>query len=315
MARKVLDNTATFSPAELTEVLEELAEKVAREPPALLSLDGARENALLDLHPGETTIGRDPGCTYPLDQDGLSRNHLKITVSTDFGNAVCEDLGSRNGTWINRQRITGPHPLQRGDLLQIGRAAFKFLPFGDPERLTFRQLREDALTDALTGCFNKGFFNSAMEREVRRSQSGAEKRLSLILFDLDHFKQLNDRFGHDAGDVVLKGVADLVRKLLPGRGEIIARYGGEEFVILLPGLSLAEAVDHAEYLRLRIGEHVFIYDGQRLPVTVSVGVGALQQGFADGISLFREVDAALYRAKEAGRDRVGTAQAPVPSPD
>ncbi len=305
-----LNSTSTFSPTELTKVLEKVSAQVAREPPCLLPVDGTPERSLLELHPGETTIGRHPENTHLLDQDGVSRHHFKLTVDADFGQVTCEDLGSRNGTWVNSERLTGPVILQRDDLIQAGRVVFRFLPFGAPERYTYQRLREDSQTDSLTGCFNKGFFNSAMERAFRRFQGGQEGRLALILFDLDHFKRLNDQFGHDAGDQVLKGVAKLVQSLLPGRGEFLARYGGEEFVVLLPGASLTVTRDYAEYFRLHIAEHEFYYDNQRLPVTISMGVGAVQQGFKDGIALFRAVDAALYQSKEGGRNRVSVAREP-----
>src|SRR5207237_1257864 len=118
------------------------------------------------------------------------------------------DLGSANGTYLNNLKLETTATLQRGDLIKIGAIAMKYLPPGEPERLTYDKLHEDANTDRLTRCFNKAFFNEALEGEVKKCKATG-KPLTLIIFDLDHFKKLNDTYGHDAGDFVLKEKARL----------------------------------------------------------------------------------------------------------
>jgi diguanylate cyclase (GGDEF)-like protein len=128
--------------------------------------------------------------------------------------------------------------------------------------------------------------------------------LSLIIFDLDHFKKLNDNYGHDAGDYVLKEKAQLIRSNGIREQDVFARYGGEEFVILLPKTNLKQSFEIAERLRKLIESKEFMYDGKRLPVTASIGVADYRQGVITGTDLFKRADEAVYKAKEGGRNQV-----------
>jgi diguanylate cyclase (GGDEF)-like protein len=128
--------------------------------------------------------------------------------------------------------------------------------------------------------------------------------LSLIIFDLDHFKKLNDNYGHDAGDYVLKEMAQVIRSNGIREQDVFARYGGEEFVILLPKTNLKQSFEIAERLRKLIESKEFIYDGKRLPVTASIGVADYRQGVVTGTDLFKRADEAVYKAKEGGRNQV-----------
>lgn len=179
----------------------------------------------------------------------------------------------------------------------------KFLPKGDPERLTYDKLHEEANTDGLTRCYNKSYFNNALEAEVKKSKLTG-KPLTLIIFDLDHFKKLNDNYGHDAGDYVLKEKAQLIRSNGVRQGDVFARYGGEEFCVLLPNTNLKQGFEIAERLRKLVEKHEFIYDGKRLPVTASIGVADYRQGVATGTDLFKRADSAVYKSKEGGRNQV-----------
>lgn len=279
------------------------AENEAREKPAaMLAVGGDLNGSIFDLLPGESTIGRGAECTVCLEFEGISRQHMKLVVKED-GRVGVLDMNSRNGTFLNNQKLDKPTALKKGDIIKIGTIALKFLPKGDPERLTYDKLQLEANTDGLTQCYNKTFFNNRIDLEVKKSKVTGDP-LSLLLFDLDHFKNLNDSYGHDAGDYVLKEMSRLVRENGVREGDIFARYGGEEFVVLMPNTNLKQGFEIAERLRALVEEFKFIYEEKRLPVTASVGVADYRQGVETGTDLFKRSDDAVYKSKDAGRNQV-----------
>ncbi|MBK23455.1 MAG: GGDEF domain-containing protein [Halobacteriovorax sp.] len=279
------------------------ADKEAQEKPAaLLVVGGDLNGTIFDLKSDVTTVGRFPDNVIPLEFNGISRYHFKVTKVSEEEFTV-EDAGSKNGTFLNNQKIEGAVVLNKGDMIKVGSMALKFLPKGDPERLTYDKLNLEANTDAHTGCFNKGYFNNSIALEVKKSKVTGEP-LSLILFDLDHFKHLNDNYGHDAGDYVLKTMAEVIRDHGSRDNDIFARYGGEEFVILLPKTNLKQAFEIAERLRKLVEQTNFTYDNQKLPVTASIGVADYRKGVNTGTDLFKRADSAVYKAKEGGRNQV-----------
>ena len=163
-----------------------------------------------------------------------------------------------------------------------------------------RELQNMAFTDSLTGLPNRRYFDQAMARELAAIERGGPPA-SIIEFDLDHFKEINDTCGHAAGDEILRQVATLVNGIIR-KADMIARYGGEEFILLLPATALDGAQEAAEKLRLRIEEHPFLADGQEVRLSASFGVAELSMDPAK--SFYRSVDHALYRAKQMGRNRV-----------
>ena len=170
--------------------------------------------------------------------------------------------------------------------------------------MTYEKLSIEANTDGHTGCYNKTYFNNALELQLKKARLKGTP-LSLVILDLDHFKTLNDNYGHDAGDFVLKELADFVRGHgIRNKEDVFARYGGEEFCILLPEINLKMAYEIAERLRKMIEEHKFIYDGKELPVTASIGVSDYRSGVHKGVDLFKRADSAVYKSKEGGRNRV-----------
>jgi diguanylate cyclase (GGDEF)-like protein len=172
----------------------------------------------------------------------------------------------------------------------------------------FRRIEDSARRDALTGLLNRGGFEVAAEDLFDAARP--DRPVSLLISDLDHFKRLNDRHGHPAGDSVLRETARLWRAVLP-QDAILARYGGEEFVAALPGCDLGHARELAETLRETIAAHPFVHAGQTLSVTASFGVGEFDPADRDLEGLVRRTDAALYRAKAAGRNRVCAEEAAV----
>ena len=161
--------------------------------------------------------------------------------------------------------------------------------------------RQKALLDPLTGLPNRAAWSEHLEREMLDwHESGGH--LAMAILDLDHFKRINDNYGHLAGDKVLKIVADQLRKRLRGR-DFIARYGGEEFVLLFPQTSPAAAAQMAEVLRATIEACPFHFKGERVVITASIGLGAFRSG-ERGDQVLKRADTALYRAKDLGRNRV-----------
>jgi two-component system cell cycle response regulator len=295
------DDNATLVITDIKAALAAADKEAELKPACLLVVGGDLNGTIFDLDDGETIVGRNPDCTIPLEFQGISRQHFKITVHNDIANVT--DMGSSNGTFVNNQKIEGSPELIKGDHIKIGSVALKFLPKGDTERLTYDKLQEDANTDGLTKCYNKMYFNKKLDLEVKKSKVTGQP-LSLIIFDLDHFKHLNDNYGHDAGDYVLAEKANILRDNGIRKGDTFARYGGEEFVVLLPNTNLKQAFEIAERLRKLVFEHEFIYDGKRLPVAASIGVADYRQGVNTGTDLFKRADSAVFKSKDGGRNQV-----------
>jgi diguanylate cyclase (GGDEF)-like protein len=296
-----MSDDATLVITDIKAALAASDKEAESKPACLLIVGGELNGSIFDLTDGDNTIGRSPDCEIPLDFQGISRKHFKINVNNDVIRLT--DLGSSNGTFVNNDKITGDLELKKGDMIKIGSMALKFLPKGDTERLTYDKLQEDANTDGLTKCYNKMYFNNKLDLEVKKSKVTGNP-LSLVIFDLDHFKHLNDNYGHDAGDYVLAEKADLLRDNGIRKGDTFARYGGEEFVVLLPNTNLKQAFEIAERLRKLVETHEFIYDGKKLPVTASIGVADYRQGVNTGTDLFKRADSAVYKSKDAGRNQV-----------
>jgi diguanylate cyclase (GGDEF)-like protein len=172
-----------------------------------------------------------------------------------------------------------------------------------------RQLTDLANVDELTGLGNRRLVNSALLEEINRAQrSGTE--LSMILLDVDHFKNYNDTYGHPAGDTVLQRLADLMQRAATRAGELVARYGGEEFILILPGASATSALRTANLLRDLVMEERIPHESSGVAdfITVSQGVVTMQAGGdLQPQELIKQVDEALYRAKDSGRNAIAVA--------
>jgi diguanylate cyclase (GGDEF)-like protein/PAS domain S-box-containing protein len=166
----------------------------------------------------------------------------------------------------------------------------------------FGEVHRLATTDGLTGVFNRRHFFDLAEREAQRAQR-TQRVMSAIMLDIDHFKKVNDTYGHAAGDEVLRMIAQRCRENLRVV-DILGRYGGEEFAIILPETDLTTAHHIAERLRQRLTEKPIITDRLTIAVTISLGVSAAESDTFDVAALLNQADAALYQAKQAGRNRV-----------
>jgi diguanylate cyclase (GGDEF)-like protein len=190
----------------------------------------------------------------------------------------------------------------RGDLVKVGDTIFKYLAGSDVEAAYHEEIYRMTIVDGLTGAYNKRYFLEYLEQEIARSQRYA-RTASLVMIDLDHFKQVNDTHGHLAGDYTLRELAQVSRALV-GEAGTFSRYGGEEFALVLPETTLPAACAMADDLRLAIEQHEFVFEQARLPVTASFGVAALSREVRTPEDFIRLADARLYEAKDLGRNRV-----------
>ncbi len=168
------------------------------------------------------------------------------------------------------------------------------------------KLRDQSIRDPLTGLFNRRFMEESLQRELRRAER-KKHPVSMLFLDLDHFKKFNDTFGHDAGDLVLRAVADLFRRFFRA-DDVVCRYGGEEFAILLPESTTHNAASRAEELRTQVRRLRLDYNGQSLrAITVSIGVATFPEHALNAEELIKAADQCLYQAKKSGRDSVAVA--------
>lgn len=253
------------------------------------------------LGPEPTIIGRSSKCDVQLDQESVSRNHARI--SRQRSNYVIRDLGSTNGTYVNDE-LVDEVVLRDGDQVKVGRTIFKFIVSGNMEAQYHEEIYRLMTVDGLTEMHNKRYFNEAIEREASRSRR-YQRTFSLVLFDIDHFKHINDRYGHAAGDAVLIAFADQLREHFAQPGARVARVGGEEFAVLLRGVDEDAAAALAAAFCRRLASAPLAPDATRGAVTVSIGVGELRDTRRQRLDDFLvAVDRALYRAKAEGRNRV-----------
>ncbi len=270
-----------------------------RDRPYLIVLAGSNVGEMYRIEDAETIIGRAEDVTIKLGDDGISRKHVRVTARGQ--DAQLEDLGSVNGTLVNGQRVTKVS-LKDGDKIQIGSTTILKFTYHDKLEENFRrQMYDAALRDGLTKLFNKKHFMDRIESELSYARRHAAQ-LSLVMMDVDHFKKVNDTYGHLAGDMVLSTLATAIQSALRGE-DLLARYGGEEFVILCRGSSAATTGVAAERVRARVQGTAFVFSGKTIPITVSLGVAAYVNG-QTSTQLISAADAALYEAKHAGRNRV-----------
>jgi two-component system cell cycle response regulator len=245
-------------------------------------------------------VGRQDTCDVPIGEDAVSRQHARV-----FREGLVwqvEDLGSTNGSFVNDQRLQRPTPLRDGDMLRFGTAILKFLSGSNIESAYHEAIYNMTILDGLTGVHNKRYFLEFLERELARSIR-YQSPLSLVMFDIDHFKSVNDTHGHLAGDEVLR---ELGRRLKPRvrREDLLARYGGEEFACVLANTPRESALHFAEDFRMIIARDPFHIDAVALPITVSLGVADLTSQARRGEELIAICDQNLYAAKHGGRNQV-----------
>jgi two-component system cell cycle response regulator len=279
--------------------ISRITERPAGNEACLVVIYGADLGKKYNLNASSMVIGRSSKCDIQIDQESISRNHSKI-VNTGKSILV-RDLGSTNGTYVNDEPVD-EYVLRDGDLLKIGRTIFKFLTGGNIENAYHEEIYRLTTIDGLTQIYNKRYFVDTLEREVARAHR-YRRALSLVMFDIDHFKKVNDGYGHLAGDYVLKHLAQTVRAKIR-REDCFARYGGEEFAIVLPEIDAANCLPFAEKIRQIVERTEFKFENVRIPVTISMGIATVEGEIVDAQTLIKRADERLYEAKASGRNRV-----------
>lgn len=298
------DRTIVFD----SDTLKVRLAKAETTPPSLVLLVGPRDLIGRQWHLTEDNMifGRAPGSQVHVDDGSISRSHAKFVVQGAEVSVI--DLESTNRTAINGHFVPPlvPLKLKGNDQIKAGNVILKFLEQGSLESVSQEETYQRAQTDPLTGIFNKGALNTRGP-ELFRKADLSKYPLSVIVFDIDHFKKINDTYLHQAGDYVLKEMARLIHTRLIRAEDFFARFGGEEFVLLLFGSTLRQAVDIAERIRLTIAQHQFAFDGKVMPITVSLGVTAKAPTDSSWEMIFERADKALYASKNSGRNRVTAA--------
>jgi diguanylate cyclase (GGDEF)-like protein len=253
----------------------------------------------LDVGERPIIVGRSHEADLQIAHPSVSRQHCSIW--REAGGYRVRDLGSTNRTRVNEHPVESSE-LSDGDHITVGESILKFISHASVEARYHEEVYQLATLDALTELYNRRHFQELLEKELARAGRHA-RPLALAILDVDHFKRINDEHGHIAGDGVLRQIATIVREHVRGE-DIAARIGGEEFAVLLPEAGLPAAEAFAERLRAAIEAAAFAPGGAPRRVTISIGIALLAPTRASRSELMRAADAALYEAKESGRNRV-----------
>jgi two-component system, cell cycle response regulator len=284
--------------------------------PSRRPLSTKREACLVHIYPtgplmgirhvlGErpVTIGRGEDCDIRILDNSVSRRHARIEHLDDGFHVL--DMQSTNGTFVNdfASKEGSSILLKDGDYLRVGNCIYRFLAGGNVEAEYHEEIYRLTIIDALTQIHNQRYLMEFLEREVLRT-SRHGRPLSLLMFDIDRFKTINDEMGHLVGDYTLRELAACVRKMVR-REDLFSRYGGEEFVVVLVETNRKQALEAAERIRLLVEKYNFRFEEQAFNLTVSIGVAECPtDGSASALELIKKADENLYEAKHAGRNRV-----------
>ena len=276
---------------------------------ALIRYVGNPIGEVLGLGPGGLSLGRAPENQIRLLEPEVSRHHARLELVHQRGVpaiVLLSDLGSTNGTFVNGCQIhprNGPVTLRQGDVIRMGTQAFKLTHMDELEKTYHQAVLAQVTVDPLTRLSNRAAVLGFLEKHTDLARR-YRRPLAIIMCDLDHFKEVNDRYGHASGDLVLRSFSDVVAGRLRA-SDLVGRIGGEEFLVVLPETSGAEALSVAEGLRAALAaEPMPVPAGDDLRVTCCFGVVQYGGHDVDGGSLLARADMALYRAKAAGRNRV-----------
>ena len=272
-----------------------------RDRAMLLRMDGVGAGQVVSIAQTPFTMGRHANNKLPIDDDSISRFHARFV--TENGAYFVEDLGSRNGTFIQGKRVVRAE-IKDDDWVQLGaRVAFRFALTDSRQEGLLRKLYESSTRDALTGAYNRRHFDDRLRAEIAFAVRHATD-CALILLDLDHFKRVNDTYGHPAGDEILRHLGAIAQRALRTE-DVFARFGGEEFAVIVRGASTRGAGRLAERLREALQQQNAVHDGQEVPVTLSAGCAALSCcATPTPEEVVAVADRRLYAAKQAGRNRV-----------
>ncbi len=273
-------------------------------PPAVVVLMGppGYQGKQYSINQSDIVIGRSVESQVYIDDKSLSRSHAKFVVVGSEVSII--DLGSTNKTVVNGEALPplAAYLLKNNDQIKTGNVIFKYLERGSLEAVSNQVMYEKAQKDALTGAYSKGALLDKGPEAMKRSEVLSEE-LSVVTFDIDHFKKINDGYGHPGGDYVLKELCRIVISKLIRANDFFARYGGEEFVLILAGTPSKTAGEVGERIRHTIETSEFIFEGKNIPVRVSVGVATKLATETDWAQVYDRADKALYNSKQNGRNR------------
>jgi diguanylate cyclase (GGDEF)-like protein len=285
------------------------AERDPAEEWALIRYVGHPIGEVISVGESGLSLGRAADNQVRLAEPEVSRYHARLELVTRKGlpaTVLLSDLASTNGTFVNGVPIHpsgGPTMLRSGDVIRVGTHAFKLKHLDELERGYHQAVLAQATVDPLTHVSNRGAVLAFLEKHTDLARR-YQRPLSLIICDLDHFKEVNDQFGHAAGDVVLERFASIVSGRLRACDQV-GRIGGEEFLVVLPETGGQDALAAAEGLRSALAEEPIAGpSGEVLRVTCCFGVTSYSAPDLDSGTFLARADAALYRAKAGGRNRV-----------
>jgi two-component system, cell cycle response regulator len=274
----------------------------------LFAVAGPQQGSVFPIHAASVSFGRDSGTDYNLKDHAVSGWHARIAMDSE--GTTIEDLDSKNGTFVNGERVAARRALADGDLLRLGDTFLKFSMLDAFEEQALTRLFDLTVRDPLTNAYNRRHFDDHLRSEVAYAQR-ERAPLALLLVDIDHFKSVNDTWGHRMGDLVLQVIALSMQRLLRPY-DLLCRFGGEEFIVVARNTTSRNAEILAERVRRRVETMPIEVAGNRISVTVSIGVVSVDpdEGCPDEETLLQTVDQALYGAKRAGRNRVVTSLPP-----
>ncbi|MDE0518476.1 MAG: GGDEF domain-containing protein [Bdellovibrionales bacterium] len=247
-------------------------------------------------------VGRSRTCDIPIQELSISKKHIIIRVD-ETDKIFVKDKKSTNGTFIDDKRVEADIEVELKDnsKLKLGNIVFKFLNKGNPEIVSVMESFEKAFYDSLTGAGNKLLFERRAKELFAQSKS-YQTPISFIIFDIDHFKKVNDTYGHLAGDFILKEVVKVSKSCFRSN-DIVTRCGGEEFCVIMQ-VEVNRAKEAIEIIRKKIENFVFNYKGEKIKVTISAGVAHRQETDKGYKAIYERADQLLYKAKTTGRNKV-----------
>ena len=250
----------------------------------------------------QISVGRSRKCDICIQEPSLSKKHLIIYWKNN-NQIWVEDQNSTNGTLVNEIKLKANTPVELKDnhKVSLGKAILRFLDKDNPEIISVQENFEKAFQDSLTEISNRFALESRAPALFKQSQKYLIP-LSFIIFDIDHFKKVNDTYGHLAGDFVLKEVVRVVKPCFRSK-DLFARSGGEEFCIIIQSKN-QRAESAIENARQKVEKHLFQYKEQKIQVTISAGVACRQKEDNKWQDLYERADKRLYKAKTAGRNKV-----------
>ena len=281
--------------------VKDLTEEMGKKSAYITILTGKMAGLMFDLKNREYQLGRGTDADIQVNDDGISRIHAKI-VRTELGTKI-KDLESTNGIFYNGKKFTEKF-LDNGDKIQIGiSTVLKFSYKDELEEKMQKKLYDSAVKDGLTRIYNKRYFEDKFKAEFEyyKKTNGV---FSLLAFDIDHFKKVNDTYGHAAGDYVLSTMAGVISATIR-ENDTFARTGGEEFSLIFKDVNELKGQKMADRVRKLVEGTNFIYNDTKIPISISIGIATLNYtSFDKPLDMVESADQFLYKAKQNGRNRV-----------